>query len=249
MSGKRKNSKTPTEGDQQELSLQDVFRAIQQLQEDLRKTKDDLTAEIKKTVREVVKEAVASELSGIQASLTDLEGRITRQEKNVGQLSLALLRSEERRLMSERKALSRNLIVRGIEEGPGESSADLKNNMCHLFSKIDPNVPIINAERIGKPVPNRRRLIRVRLNDFKDRNLLLGEARKHRDGALSNIFLSTDRPYEDRKEAARLRLKMKQLKEANPDQEFKILRGKLLADDTEIDRESPQLLLLNNARD
>ena len=165
------------------------------------------------------------------------------------QLSFALQRSEERRLMSDRKALSRNLIVRGTREDSLEATTSLKNSMCLLFRKIDANVPIISAERIGKPSSNRPRPIRLQLNDFKDRNLLLGEARKHRSGVLLNIFLSTDRPYEDRKEAARLRQKMKQLKTTNPGHDFKIVRGKLLFDETETDREKPLLHLLDNTRD
>ena len=239
----------PPEDDQQELSLEVIFRAIQQLQQDLKKTKEDLTAEIKETVKQVVKEVVASELSGFQTALSELDVRVSRQEENVKQLSLALLKSEERRLTIERKALSRNLIVRGVNEGSEETTEKLQNTMCQLFSKIDPNVPIISAERIGRPVSARPRPIRLQLNNFKDRNLLLGESRKHRNGVLLNIFLSTDRPYEDRKEAARLRQKMKQLKEKNPDHELKILRGKLLLDGTEIDRENPQVHLLENASD
>ena len=59
-----------TSGDEhQELSLEDVFRAIQLLQQELKKTKDDLTVEIRETVKKVVKEAVATKFSGIQGSL------------------------------------------------------------------------------------------------------------------------------------------------------------------------------------
>ena len=70
----------------------------------MKKTKEDLTAEIKETAKKVVKEAVASELAGFRASLSDLEGRVSVQEDNVKHLKIALQRSEKRRLMAERRA-------------------------------------------------------------------------------------------------------------------------------------------------
>ena len=83
------------------------------------------------------------------------------------------------------------------------------------------------------------RLVRVRLSSAEERNELLKESSKLKNGQFKHVFINAERPYLDRKEALRLRREMLRLRNENPNDSIRIQKGKLYVGTNVVDEERP----------
>lgn len=146
---------------------------------------------------------------------------------------------QEDRLRDKRKEISCNLIVRGFAEEGEETGIQTKQKVSQLLQKAVPDANIVTAVRIGKPDPQRPRLVKITVDKFEARNSLLTECRRQRHGAFRNIFVDPDRTLPDRKEAFRLRQRLRQLRLQHPEKDVQLKRSILTVDGLEVDREQP----------
>ena len=78
------------------------------------------------------------------------------------------------------------------------------------------------------------------------RNRLLMEKRKLTEGKFETIYMDADRPFLDRKEAFRLRMRLKDLRAENPHGNIYIKQRKLYVNDLEVDSEQPLRHVFSN---
>ena len=133
------------------------------------------------------------------------------------------------------------MILSGLPEAPDEDNDLTKNKACDLLNDLVNGTVILSATRVGKKHDERPRKIKIVTNSQHQRNTLLKNAPKLKSRRVDGLplYLDRDRPLLDRKEASRLRARLKQLRKEMPKSEVKILRGRLLVDDKVVDSEEP----------
>ena len=206
----------------------DESRLTQLMREELTKFRVSFRDEMISVISKALRDEIA-----------DLKEKVKEQEKEILALKVVMWKNKDERLKEQRRALSRNVILRGIPEEQGEGILDAKDVAERNLRNIDPEIEVEKAERIGKKIDHKPRLIKVILVDKDQRNHLLRLARRNRESLPKGMYVDADRPFLDRKEAARLRERQRELRKNFPEKNVRILRGKLLVDDDEVDRENP----------
>jgi len=200
---------------------------------------DLIREEFSKFKATVVAEITAEVTASMKKEIKCLHDQIRKQEQEIESLKQSFIKSEENRLKDQRREVSNNIIMRGVTESMKESSQDTSTKALDILKIVIPSVKVLKAVRIGRAMGSRPRMIKVTVDDREMRNRILQEAEKFRHSCLKNVYLDRDLPFLDRKEAARLRLKLKQLKNEHPNESVRIYRGKLMINDQEVDKEQP----------
>ena len=156
----------------------------------------------------------------------------------IGHMKKLIFDSEEAKLKEKREEASYNVILSGLKEVDNETSSVLTSKVVDVLSSFHPPVSF-RAERLGKPLTDRPRLVKLHLTDKKNRSSLLCSASKLKLGSFKNIYLNADRTFLDRKEHARLREKANSLSMSNSDAHITFQNGSLRVDGVEIDKANP----------
>ena len=204
------------------IGLANIENKFTLLKEEL---KEEIIASIRKTVLETIKKEIST-----------LHDRISNQEEELNQLKKIIIKNEEVKLYKERKGISCNLVLRGVNEDEHETDSEVEEKINKLFNN---QVMLIRASRVGRINQQRPRTIKFTVDSIDSRNELLTRFRTQRHIFPRGVFLDPDRTFLDRKEAFRLRQKKKQLQLIHPTKSIVIRRGCLLIDGAEVDREQP----------
>ena len=210
----------------------DQLRAI--IREEFEKIRKDFQSEL----IDSIKDAVTSEF-------TKLNEKICEQQKRIECLEKALLHCEYSRLLDKRRENACNLILSGLPESEEENDADTEGKTTDILQRINVDAAsrIVSAVRIGRKNDHRPRKIKIVTKSLQDRNSFLRNSRlllnANAGAGGPNLYLDTDRPLLDRKEAARLRAKAKKLRSECPGKVIKIFKDKLLVDGSVVDIEQP----------
>jgi len=101
-------------------------------------------------------------------------------------------------------------VISGANEEDDEKRETLLTELQDLWTKLQVNVQVCDAYRIGRKVKDKSRPILVKLGSEREKWEIL------RNGKLlkgTNIFINPDLIPEDRMKEAKLRAKLKKLKE------------------------------------
>ena len=208
---------------EEELTIT-VFRA------ELTKLKDELRTEIIAGLNEMIRK-----------ELTELNDRIGKQDEEITFLKKCLVESERQRLHASRQEVASNVIISGLPEGESETDEELCDKVESIFKALnveDVDVDDCKLSRVGRP--NGHRAVKIVTPSHAKRNLLLSRARTLRYHAdLRRVYMNADRCFLDRKEAARLRQRARIWTQDHPDDQVRLVRGKLTVNGSEIDKEEP----------
>ena len=182
--------------------------------------------------------------------------RVELLEKKVVQLEDIILKQQEAIELLKKKDLYCHLIISGLPEIPtattdisAQESYDLRKTEALLSEITGPpasaNIQIKKVTRLGRSTSDTQqrgahpRRLKVVLGSTENRNLVLSNARKLKDNRnFSNVFINPDEPPLTRQENARLRKKLRQLREThkdNPQVKIYIKSGKLYMNSDIID--------------
>ena len=218
-------------GSKQDMQALDDARIREIIRDEFSK----MSCQLQQQLTTLVKETISIEFKRLEAKIDD-------QQLQINLLRNALVLSETSRLNERRNECASNVILSGLPEIDFDDSCDVVSQTTEALHQVipDPEV-VVSACRIGRKNERHPRKIKIVLRSRDDRNLVLKNAPKLKDSVFhgSKLYLDADRPYADRKEAARLRLKAKHLRAANPLQNITIWRGKLYVDNTVTDFEKP----------
>lgn len=213
------------------------LREIGNLRNDIERFKNDL----RKDLAEIVATAVSRELG-------ELRSKLKEQEVMIEQLRKAVINGERQRLYEERRKLSSNVVIRGVPESTGETASAMCEKVKDIFRELESDFPLKSVQRIGKKrdsVDSPPRLIKVTLEDSEQRNEVLKKSKSLRGKEkYSRVYLDSDKTFLDRKEGARMRMRLKELRSCYPTSSVQISRGKLYVNDVEMDHEEPLRHLL-----
>jgi len=138
--------------------------------------------------------------------------------------------------MRERRRL--NIMIAGAEETKSGSIAERKaadTEYCqHLFETIGVSpITIKDVSRIGKLVDGRKRLLKVSLDSDDSKRCILTSAKQLRKSeAYRNVFVKPDLTPFQQELDYRLRMELRDRKNADPDKEFVISNGKVVERNT-----------------
>ena len=205
----------------------DVPLTLQHFREEISRMKEELRTNIVNDVIKVLKEEI-----------NDMKEKIAVHDKDIENIKSYVINLESERLRMERKALVNNIVVKGLPEDPDETVLVTESKVNNLLSAMNVDVKILMAERVGNK--GKSRLIKIITGSRHDRNTILTNSKQLQNNVhYQNVYLSADRPFLDRKEAARLRVRRKELAQQHPQANVRIRRGKLFLNDEEIDKEYP----------
>ena len=140
-----------------------------------------------------------------------------------------------------------NIMVAGLTEtdvdlGNGTkltSDSDKMRHILYLIDATEAKVDEYTTERIGKQRSDRPRVVKINTGSKEQRNMLLAKTRllKQKTAPWKSVYMNKDVHPVYRNETARVRKKMKALKEENPEnQEIKIQEGALMIGEKVVDR-------------
>lgn len=146
--------------------------------------------------------------------------------------SLALV---SHRLMQNE--IASNAVISGLSEDAGDD-ADKVMNVLTVLDCSD--CQIADLERIGAPISNRPRLLKVRFRTRKDKIKVVRNCRRLRnDPKFNGVYINSDLTLAERKERKRLRIAMDRLKADDVTANVRISKGVLYHNETEVDRALP----------
>ena len=223
---RRGSKKSPDQSRSEGLTTDEFLKGLEELKRDL-----------KREIKREISDQISAALSG---QIKDLKKQVENQAHEIEVLKKVAISAERRKLHEQRVMLSANVIIRGMDESEDESEKDLIQKVDDILEKLQVDAPVLEVARVGRKDGERSRLIRVTTTDFEERNRILKYSKVLRSmPAYKGIYLDVDKPALDRKEAARLRMRAKQLKIQNPEKIVKIFRRTLLLDGNEVDKEEP----------
>ena len=211
--------------------------------------------EIIQTCIQPVKAEIQEMKGLLTEKVTVLENKVNLLEKENGKLKennsvltgiVVNMQSSLNRM--ENVERSCNLIISRIPEGDMESDNGILNEdkakVSHIIKKLDmENTDFcenIEVNRIGKINPGKDRFIKVKLPTTNIRNDILKKKAilKTLADPLNRIFIKKDLHPVYQKENERIYKKMTELKKdaANEGKEIKMVNGKLMVDEVEVDK-------------
>lgn len=200
----------------------------------LKKQLESFKSELKEQIIEAVKREVTEAVSAVFAdTIQEFKMKVAEQDQEIEALKRYVVESERQKLMAARSDLASNFVIRGMTEEK-ETQQETEFKVKKLLKDTDLNLDIQQVERVGKRMKEyKTRTIKVVTGDVGQRNAVLEKSRALRDSSkLDRIYFDADKCYLDRKEAARIRYKMRQMKESHPNSKIRIWKRKLLVDDT-----------------
>jgi len=138
------------------IGLANIENKFTLLKEEL---KEEIIASIRKTVLETIKKEIST-----------LHDRISNQEEELNQLKKIIIKNEEVKLYKERKGISCNLVLRGVNEDEHETDSEVEEKINKLFNN---QVMLIRASRVGRINQQRPRTIKFTVDSIDSRNELL----------------------------------------------------------------------------
>jgi hypothetical protein len=170
-----------------------------------------------------VSESYASIVSKLQENSENINGSIMKSCETVVQ---------KQRQLDKRKAeeldRAKNIIIFGAKECSFDETKSLIDDLlrdCDIYSKID--ITSTTLHRIGKPVEEKNRPLRLRLKSEDEKWNVLKSINKAR---VSGIFARLDLNKEQQKQDFLLRKELREKKAANTDSDitFKIVKNKVV---------------------
>ena len=120
---------------------------------------------------------------------------------------------------------SKNLMVFGLPEVEAESESVLKCEIENVLAELDEK-PIVVAKRVGLKREGRERPVIVKLQSREMLLSLLQKARQLKQSeSYCGVYLSRDMSLAERTERRELHLTLKELRESNPERQFRIRKG------------------------
>ena len=139
-----------------------------------------------------------------------------------------------------------NVIVSGLSEDNitvgGEDLANDKDKIAAVLGEIDAPLPAeFTVERIGKESANYTRIIKMKIGNKINRDAILAKSKdlkNNSESSVNSVYLKKDLHPVLVHENNRLRRKMKELQklDSNGGKEIKLLKGKLLVDNSVVDQ-------------
>lgn len=170
-----------------------------------------------------------------------LNTQLVKQNEQIDILKNVILQQQNDLLIIKRKELNTNIIIYGVPESEATSPADDITSVKNIFSEIvmDDITPV-SQFRLGKPnfTLGKPRSLKIVLASSDQKNTLLQNAKKLRNNAnFKAIYINRDEPKEDRIENSRLRSALLEHKKQHAD--AKLIRGKIMLNDTVLDSFDP----------
>ena len=180
--------------------------------------------------------------TALEQKINTMVLELSNQNKQINMLKTVIRQQQNALLEFKRKELNTNIIIHGIPERESSGPADDIKSVQEIFSEIEVANDIIpsSQHRLGKPnfAQGKPRPLKVVLHSTEQRNKVLQNAKNLRSTtAFKTVFINRDEPKEDRIENNRLRSALKEQKKTNP--EVKLIRGKLMLQDTVLDYFDP----------
>lgn len=178
----------------------------------------------------------------VNAQFREMRHKNDEQDLEIQRLQ-TIIGNEKQKLIKTRKALASNVIIRGMAETDNESNSDARRKVEEVLCAMNAEVEIEKVERKGKRNEDRPRIIKMTTANNDQRNefsLVASEGKTLRQSPkFRNIYIDADKPVCDRKESARLRIRAREIRNADPDSEVKLFRGKLYVNGSVADFEDP----------
>lgn len=184
----------------------------------------------RKTLREEIRNDFRQEIS-------ELKEKIQKQSETIDILKNTVIHQATVIEKIENKNCSNFAIIHGIPEstGPNENLNDIVKKIIHK-TNVDIESSDVSPIRIGKR-GKAPRPVKIKFKSEKIKKEVVDKARTElpKDPETKHIYLNYDQGLLTRKENARLRAKLKNLRTAYPDKETKIFKGHLLVNGVSVD--------------
>lgn len=224
-------------GSLKEVSLSEVAELLRESEE---RIKAFVKSEFDSLAERIDK--IESKLSVVQTQCVRLDGEM---EKVKEVISDQMLQLENH----EKKLRERNIIVSNVPESDitvaGQTitcDSDKVMALCEMADlDIDSN-DVVTLQRLGKRQPNKNRPLMIQLDNKELKFKLLNKRKKiSKDESIKQVFrdkiyVNPDSSYLMQKEEFRLRQKLRQLKNANPEIASYIRSGVLYSDGAVVDK-------------
>ena len=205
----------------------DMMRGIQRKIATLEQAVDKITADYNDQSGKI--ESLSANLELEQSSVTSLKKVILEQQKCLESI--------------RKKELSNNAVISGIPNTPlvvnGREYESDTAKLEAIFGHMDcANLLLVEHKVLNMPVRDgsTTHTLKVQFDDKNNAKTLIEKAKGLKTFDAAKIFINYDEPFISRKEHNRLRKKKYDLTQDNPDDNIKISKGKLLHNNTVVDR-------------
>ena len=189
---------------------------------------------------------VKNKVQSVQLQNKVLEAKCNEYEENIAALKSIISKQQHSLSMIDARERECNVIVSGLSEENitvgGEELQNDKDKVAAVLVEIDAPLPAeYSVERIGKESANYTRLIKLNVGSKINRDAILSKSKdlkNNPEASVNSVYLKKDLHPVLVHENNRLRRKMKDLQklDINNGKEIKLLKGKLLIDNSVVDQ-------------
>lgn len=186
---------------------------------------------------------LSDKLTKIESCLSSVQTECVRLDQEVSKMKVILSNQQMQIENHERKVREKNIIMHNIPEtdlpvGPEILKGD-KQKIMFLCSKTNTDISqddIVSHRRLGKRQPNKSRPIKIEMKDVSQKYKFLNNRKNIsinqdvREVFSNRIFVNADSSFLVQKEEFRLRQKLKEVKEDEPNVTAYIRAGCLYVD-------------------
>ena len=191
-------------------------------------------------------EDLRNKFQSIQLQKKVLEAKCDEYEQSISVLKSIVSKQQHSLSMIDADERECNVIVSGLSEDNitigDQNFQNDKDKIAAVLGEIDAPLPAeYSVERIGKESSNYTRIIKLKVGSKINRDAILLKSKDLKDNSetsVNSVYLKKDLHPVLVHENNRLRRKMNDLKklESNKGKEIKLLKGKLLIDNSVVDQ-------------